>query len=136
MDIGYGHWIWKKLFSEENNYNAYVASLLNDDGSENEIIGYIMLELNNRKSYSYIQGLFVEEIYRHIGIAKELIHKAENYSRSIGCKNILAEARRDLVGFYKKLGFSIDKKKNDSTYFISKSLEINKEVREDGDWER
>ncbi len=136
MDIGYGYWIWNELFSEENNYNAYVASLLNDNGSENEIVGYIMLELNKRKSYSYIQGLFVEERYIHREIAKELIHKAENYSRSIGCKNILAEARSYLLGFYKKLGFSIDKKKNDSTYFISKSLEINKEIREDGDWER
>ena len=136
MDIGYGYWFWNKLFSEENNYNAYVASLLNDNGSENEIVGYIMLELNKRKSYSYIQGLFIEERYRHKGIAKELIHKAENYSKSIGCKNILAEAKRYLLGFYKKLGFCIDKEKNDQTYFIYKSLEINKEIREDADWER
>lgn len=34
------------------------------------------------------------------------------------------------------LGFSIYKKKNDSTYFLSKSLERNKKIREDGDLER
>ena len=34
------------------------------------------------------------------------------------------------------LGFSICKKKNDSTYFISKSLERIKEISEDRDLER
>ena len=136
MDIGYGYWIWDKLFTEENTYNAYVASLLNDEGSESEIVGYIMLELNKRESCSFIQSLFVEERYRHRGIAKKLINEAENYSRSIGCKDMKAEMRYYLFGFYKKLGFSIYKKKNDSTYFISKSLEINKEIRKNGNWER
>lgn len=136
MGIGYGHWIWDKLFSEEKTYNAYVASLLNDDGRENEIVGYIMLELNKRESCSYIQSLFVEERYRHRGIAKKLINEAENYSRSIGCKNIEAEIRYYLFRLYEELGFSIYKKKNDSTYFISKNLERNKEIKEYQDWER
>ena len=135
-DIGYGYWIWDKLFSEENSYNAYVASLLNDYGIESEIVGYIMLELNKRESYSFIQGLFVEERYRYRGIAKRLINEAENYSKSIGCKNIKAEMKNYLFGFYNDLGFSTCKKKDDSTYFISKSLERIKEIREDGDFER
>lgn len=54
----------------------------------------------------------------------------------IGCKNIKAEMKNYLFGFYNDLGFSICKKKNDSTYFISKSLERIKEIREDGDLER
>lgn len=136
QDIGYGYWIWDKLFSEENSYNAYVASLLNDDGRESEIVGYIMLELNKRENYSFIQGLFVEERYRHRGIAKRLIDEAENYSRNIGCKDIKAEMRHYLFGFYNELRFSIYKKKNDSTYFISKNLERNKEIKEYRDWER
>ena len=134
-DIGYGYWFWDELFTEENTYNAYVASLLNNDGSESEIVGYIMLELDKRKDYSFIQSLFVEQRYRHRGIAKKLINEAENYSRSIGCKDMKAEMRDYLFEFYKKLGFSIYKKKNDSTYFISKSLEKNKKIREE-DWER
>ncbi len=108
----------------------------NDYGIESEIVGYIMLELNKRESYSFIQGLFVEERYRHRGIAKRLINEAENYSRSIGCKNIKAEIKNYLFGFYNDLGFSICKKKNDSTYFISKSLERIKEISEDRDLER
>ena len=103
---------------------------------ESEIVGYIMLELNKRESYSFIQGLFVEEGYRHRGIAKRLVKEAENYSRSIGCKDIEAEMRDYLFGFYSDLRFSIYKKKNDSTYFISKSLERNKKIKEDGDLER
>lgn len=113
LNIGYGYWIWNELFSEENTYHAYVASLLNNDGSESEIVGYIMLELNKRKDYSFIQSLFVEQRYRHRGIAKKLINEAENYSRSIGCKDMKAEMRDYLFEFYKKLGFSIYKKKND-----------------------
>ena len=135
-EIGYGYWIWDKLFSQENSYNAYVVSLSNDYGIESEIVGYIMLELNKRESYSFIQGLFVEERYRHRGIAKRLINEAEIYSRSIGCKNIKAEIKNYLFGFYNDLGFSICKKKNDSTYFISKSLERIKEISEDRDLER
>ncbi len=108
----------------------------NDYGIESEIVGYIMLELNKRESYSFIQGLFVEERYRHRGIAKRLINEAENYSRSIGCKNIEAEIKNYLFGFYNDLGFSMCKKKNDSTYFFSKSLERIKEISEDRDLER
>ena len=38
--------------------------------------------------------------------------------------------RAYLFGLYRKLGFSIYGKKNDSTYFISKGLEKNKEIEE------
>lgn len=138
QDIGYGWWIYDNIFSEENTYNAYVASLLNDDGVEKEIVGYIMLELSKKESepYSYIQGLYVEEKYRNRGIAKRLINEAENYSKSVGAKGIEAEMRFELFEFYNKLGFSIYKKKNDSTYRISKDLEKNKEMKKDDDWER
>ncbi len=135
-DIGYGYWIWNGMFSEESIYNAYVASLLNGEGKESEIIGYIMLELNKEKRYSFIQGLFVEEKYRHRGIAKRLINEAENYSRSIGCKVIEAEIRNYLFRFYNELGFSIYEKKNDSFYFVSKNLERNIEKEKDSGWER
>ncbi|MCI8384715.1 MAG: GNAT family N-acetyltransferase [Clostridia bacterium] len=124
------------MFSEESIYNAYVASLLNGEGKESEIIGYIMLELNKEKRYSFIQGLFVEEKYRHRGIAKRLINEAENYSRSIGCKVIEAEIRNYLFRFYNELGFSIYEKKNDSFYFVSKNLERNIEKEKDSGWER
>ena len=95
-----------------------------------------MIELNKEKRRSFIQGLFVEEKYRHIGIAKRLINEAEEYSRSIGCKVIGVEMRDYLFRFYNKLGFSIDKMKNDSTYFISKNLERTVEIEKNSDWER
>lgn len=138
QDIGYGWWIYDNIFSEENTYNAYVASLLNDNGIEKEIVGYIMLELSKRESepYLYIQGLYVEEKYRNRGIAKRLINEAENYSKSVGAKGIEAEMRLELFEFYNKLGFSIYKKKNDSTYRISKDLEKNKAIKKDDDWEK
>lgn len=97
-----------------------------------------MLKLVKRDSterYSFIQGLFVEEEYRHSGIAKRLINEVEKYSKSIGCKNIKAEMRTDLFWFYNKLGFSIFKQKNGSTYWIIKNLERNKETERCDDCE-
>lgn len=134
--FGYGYYIWNKIFSKEKNYNAFVASLLNSNGEESEIVGYIMLELNKAKAYSFIQGLFVEEKYRHNGIAKRLINEAENYSKSIGCKVIKAEVRDYLFRYYKALGFSIFKWKNDYTCFICKNLERNVEVEKENVLER
>ena len=101
MGIGYGCWFWNEIFSEEKTYNAYIASVVNGDGEESEIVGYIMLELNKEKTYFFIQGLFVEEKYRHSGIANRLINEAENYSKNIGCKVIEAEVRDYLFGVYK-----------------------------------
>ena len=74
LDIGYPNYIYDKIFNEEKSYIAYVASLLNDEGFESRIVGYIMLELNKEESYTFIQGLFVEEDYRKRGIAKRLIN--------------------------------------------------------------
>lgn len=110
--------------------------MVNGDGEESGIVGYIMLELNKEKTYSFIQGLFVEEKYRHSGIAKRLINEAENYSKNIGCKVIQAEVRDYLFGFYKDLEFSIYKMKNDHTYFIGKNLERNVEREKENNWER
>lgn len=136
QDIGYGYWIYDQIFSKENTYNAFVASLINDSGIEGEIVAYIMLELNKKQGYSFIQGLFVEEKYRNRGIAKRLINEAESYSKRIGCKDIKAEMQSYLFKFYNKLGFSIYKKQTDTKYRISKSLEKNNEIKKDTNWER
>ena len=48
--IGYGYWIYDEIFGERNTYNAYVASLINNDGIESRIVGYIMLELNQKNA--------------------------------------------------------------------------------------
>ena len=124
------------MFSQEGAYNAWVASLLNDDGIQSEIVGYIMLALNKRENYSFIQGLFVEEKYRHRGIAKRLVNEAENYSRNIGCRDIQAESMSHLLRFYNKLGFSIYKGISETKYIIFKNLERDKEIRKDDEWER
>ena len=135
LDIGYPNYIYDKIFNEEKSYIAYVASLLNDEGFESRIVGYIMLELNKEESYTLIQGLFVEEDYRKRGIAKRLINEAEEYSKSIACQCMKAEARDYLLKFYRNLGFGINGMKNSSTYYISKNLERDKQIEEDDELE-
>ena len=130
-DIGYPEWFYNKIFGEEKLYNAYVASLVDDTGNRNQIIGYIMLELSEKRNYSHIQGLFVEEKYRHRGIAKRLINEAENYSKSIGSKRITASVAPRLLRFYNNLGFSISKELGPTNIMILKNLEKSKEIEDD-----
>ena len=131
LDIGYSYRFYDKIFTENKTHDAFVACLLDDNGNENSIVGYLMLELGNRNTPSYIQALFVEEAYRKRGIAKQLICEAENYSKSLGCKYITAFARSHLLRFYGKFGFSITGKKNDWTYHISKCLERDRQQEDD-----
>lgn len=135
LGFGYGNWVYDEIFSEEKSYNAYVASLLNDSGNKSEIIGYIMLHLDKEKNNSFIQGLFVEEEYRGKGIGKELITEAGNYSKDVGCKYIeaIVSSYYLFIKFYRKLGFSIDKKITNSKYIISKNLERSKELEKEDD---
>lgn len=94
-----------------------------------------MLFEDRKDNNVFIQGLFVEEEYRHKGIAKGLVSEAESYSKSIGRKNITAEARSNLLRFYGGLGFSVAGRKNDWTFMISKSLERDKQIEDDEELE-
>lgn len=121
---GYPDYIYNEIFSQEQSYNAFVASLLNKDREEIRTVGYIMLELNKKDRHSFIQGLFIEEEYRKQGIAKRLVDEAERYSKELGFNSITAEARQDVfIDFYRNLGYSIKSKKNSATYWIFKMLE-------------
>ena len=137
QDIGYPDWVYDGIFSDDNKFNAYVAYLLNSDGTEKEIVAYIMLQLDRTGMSSFIQGLYVEKNYRNKGIAKRLISEAENYSKSIGCKEIKVEMLSHLSSFYYKLGYSACKRITDKKYIISKALEKTSSVKKDEDgWDR
>lgn len=111
--------------------------MLNSDGTEKEIVAYIMLQLDRTGMSSFIQGLYVEKNYRNKGIAKRLISEAENYSKSIGCKEIKVEMLSHLSSFYYKLGYSACKRITDKKYIISKALEKTSSVKKDEDgWDR
>ena len=136
-DIGYPDWVYDGLFTEDNKFNAYVAYLLNADGTEKEIVAYIMLQLDRTVMSSFIQGLYVEEVHRNRGIAKRLINEAENYSKSIGCKEIKVEILSHLSSFYYKLGYSACKRITDNKYIISKPLpKTNSIKKDDNGWDR
>lgn len=136
-DIGYPEWVYNEIFTEDNKFNAHVAYLLNGDGTEKDIVAYIMLQLNKTGMSSFIQGLYVEEDYRNRGIAKRLINEAENYSKAIGCREIKAEMLSHLSSFYYKLGYSACKRITDRKYIISKALEKTNSIKKDEDgWDR
>ncbi len=126
LDGGYPDWFYDKIFNQEKLYNAYIACLINNDGSEGQIIGYIMLQSSRINNSSYIQGLFVEEKYRNMGIAKRLIEEAENYSKKIGSRYIEAEITYNLFRLYSKLGYFVTKSITSSKNIIQKDLEKEK----------
>ena len=131
---GYPDYIYNKIFSKEQSYNALVALLVNKSREEIKTVGYIMLELNKRDRHSFIQGLFIEEEYRKQGIARRLVNEAERYSKGLGFNFITAETRQDVfTEFYRNLGYSIKSRKNATTYWIFKALE--KERKQDNELE-
>ena len=57
----------------------------------------------------HIKYLFVEENYRCLGIATELMQHAFNYGKSRNCTFAFVETMNfQAVGFYQKLGFNIE----------------------------
>ena len=127
LDIGYQDWFYNSIFNQEKTYNAYIASLINNDENEDHIIGYIMLESHRNDNSSYIQGLFVEKEYRNIGIAKRLIEEAEKYSKGLGSRYMEADITPNLFSFYNKLGYFVTKAISPSKIRIQKDLEKYKE---------
>ena len=76
----------------------------------------------------HIKYLFVEENYRCLGIATELMQHAINYGKSRNCTFVFVETMNfQAVGFYQKLGFNVKLSrggydKNSSLNYLKKDL--------------
>ena len=76
----------------------------------------------------HIKYLFVEENYRCLGIATELMQHAFNYGKSRNCTFAFVETMNfQAVGFYQKLGFNVELSrggydKNSSLNYLKKNL--------------
>lgn len=69
------------------------------DASDRALIGFVEVDLrshadgcNPSKPVGYIEGWYVAEDYRHRGIGKKLLEKAENWARSHRCAEIASDA--------------------------------------------
>lgn len=58
---------------------------------------------------SYLEGIFVEQEFRHKGYAKELLEKCEEWAREKGCVEFASDCELDnaaSLAFHLNMGFS------------------------------
>ena len=85
---------------------------------EGNYIGFINLSLRyehvpgaKSSPVGYVEGIFVREQYRKMGIAKKLIDAGEEWAKSKGCKEMGSDTElhnKTSQAFHKKLGFKED----------------------------
>jgi GNAT superfamily N-acetyltransferase len=74
--------------------------------------------LNSKKENNYqTNGLVVNDSYQGLGIGKELIDISSVIAKEYFCNNHLVTCDKDLINYYKKLGF---KKKKENNNLIHK----------------
>ena len=99
--IGYEDNYLDKFFS--NNKNWICVSEYN-----NQVVGYLSIEVYENKNYIYLDDLAVTEQHRFNGIGTILIHTAEEYAKSISISEIVLhveESNTQAQEAYLKLGF-------------------------------
>ncbi len=88
-----------------NGLNEEPISFERREGSN--IIGCVVVQMF--WGQLHIKYLFVEENYRSLGIATELMQHAFNYAKSCNCTFAFVETMNfQAVGFYQKLGFNVE----------------------------
>ena len=107
-----------KMFASKN-YKFYVAKL-NDN-----LAGYVILQLTDEVN---IVSIAVEKEYRNLGIATNLIKKAEKLAKSNYHKLSLEVNEKNISAFllYQKLGFTIRRKRKNYYADGSTCLEMEK----------
>lgn len=78
-----------------------------DDDSE--AIAVARLQFNS-ETEAQIRYMAVSESYQRQGIGRRLIETMEKHATASACKKIVLDAREPAVGFYQRLGYSIDEK--------------------------
>lgn len=79
---------------------------VNDD---DEVIAVARLQFNS-DTEAQIRYMAVAIQHQRQGIGRRLIKTMEAHASGSACKTIVLHAREPAVGFYQKLGYSIDKK--------------------------
>ena len=74
-----------------------------------QVIGVARLQFN-LDDEAQIRYMAVEKAYQRHGVGRELINTMETYAVESGRRNIVLDAREPAVGFYQKLGYSVEEK--------------------------
>lgn len=82
---------------------------------EGEYVGFIHVSLrhdyvegSSSRPVGYVEGIYVEEHFRHRGLGKMLLEAGEQWSKSKGCAEIASDTALENMEsrvFHKKMGF-------------------------------
>lgn len=106
---------------EKENMRTFVIE------EEKQYAGFIMLQPEHLKSgffeerVGFIRELWVAPSFRRLGYGKQLIEIAEDYFKKEEISKLILTYEDDALGFYKRLGFNLDRSynaKNDESVII------------------
>lgn len=83
---------------------------------EAQVIGFAQCQLRHdyvegtdSSPVGYLEGIFIEQKYRHRGYAKKLLDKCEEWAKEKGCREFASDCELDnevSLAFHLKIGFS------------------------------
>lgn len=83
---------------------------------EAQVIGFAQCQLRydyvegtDSSPVGYLEGIFIEQKYRHRGYAKKLLDKCKEWAKEKGCREFASDCELDnavSLAFHLKIGFS------------------------------
>jgi len=107
------------ILSNWQNQDIFYVLVSNIEDSQGEFIGTIAID--RKMFYPFISQLYINKKYRSLGYAKILIDFANQYIKSMGFDESRLWCDEELIPFYKKLGWIIEKM-SDNKYVMVKSF--------------
>jgi|688.fasta_scaffold35592_9 predicted GNAT family N-acyltransferase len=92
--------LFEENLQDESDQITFIAM------SDEQIIGCLVLKQINETDVKFRQ-MAVMNKYHQLGIGSQLMHNAENFCRMNGIHYIELHARKSVVNFYIKLGYSM-----------------------------
>jgi aminoglycoside 6'-N-acetyltransferase I len=91
--------------------------ILVSEGESGELIGFLEVGMrshadgcNPARPVGFVEGWFVQEQFRNLGVGAELMHSAEDWARAQGCVEMASDALIDNEGSlraHEALGFDV-----------------------------
>ena len=107
------------ILSNWQNQDIFYVLVSNIEDSQGEFIGSIAID--RKMFYPFISQLYVNKKYRSLGYSKILLDFANQHIKSMGFDEARLWCEKELIPFYEKLGWSIEKI-SDEKYVMIKSL--------------
>lgn len=101
---------WNDAFSMDNQ----TTFLWEDDDGRAVAFAAVSIrsdyvEGSHSRPVGYIEGIYVDEAYRHRGIARKLVQAGEDWAKERGCSEMGSDTwewNKDSIAFHQKIGFS------------------------------